>query len=298
MFDSNIITIIVVTDNHYVILLAALLKSIEKNHKSAEKIHLYIVEDKVNNKNKIKLRASVCPIMITIHWVKMTSVIPAGVRLPIDLTSYPLNIYVRLFSPNIVPSGTEKALFLDVDLIFMEDISKIWNTQLGNNVLGAVQDSRILSFDNSWGGILNYQKLGFDPNTKYFNTGLLLININMWKKQQLTQRTLNCVNQNIKYANYPEQYGLNVVLANQWIELDARWNYFATGDLEGPFVIHFISRKPIYKSYNNNLHYKEIFYNYLKLTLYKSTKPVYELNRYIKKFNNVRVKVWHRLFVN
>jgi lipopolysaccharide biosynthesis glycosyltransferase len=285
------IPIVVVTDEHYIILLGVLLKSIEINHKTSEKIHVYVVGDGVKKSSQRRLEESVSADMFTITWVKMQDTIPPGLKLPIDHTSFPLTTYMRLFIPNIVPPGTEKALFLDVDMIVLEDISSLWEKQLGDYVIAAVQDPRLLTVDNEWGGILNYKELGMARGTKYFNAGLLIVNIPVWVKMNLTQRILDTVNDNIKYANYPDQYGLNVVLANQWLELDTRWNYFASGDLQNPFLIHFVSRKPIYTTYINNPYYKELFETYKQQTQWRNVKPIGELNRYIKKIDNILVKV-------
>jgi len=285
------IPIVVVTDEHYVILLGVLLKSIEANHKTGEKIHIYVIEDDVTKKSKEKLAASVSADMFSISWMKMQDIIPPGVKLPADRTSWPLTIYLRLFIEHIVPADTEKALFIDVDTIALEDISKLYYTDMGDKVLAAVQDPQLLTFDNEWGGIFNYKELGFAPDTKYLNTGLLMIDIPKWKEQKLGRRILDCINDNIKFANFPDQYGFNVVLANQWQPLDTRWNYFASGDLKNPFLIHFISRKPIYTTYTNNPYYKELFEGYRKLTKWKNAKPIGELNRYIKKLDNVWTKI-------
>jgi len=292
---QNAIPIVVVTDEHYVIMLAALLKSIEMNHKSGEHINVYVIADGVKKSSQKKIHASVDTGMFTINWIKMEDTIPAGVKLPLDRTSYPVTIYLRLFIQYIVPKDTQKALFLDVDMIVLEDVSKLYNQDLGDNIIGAVQDPRLLTFDNSWGGIMNYKELGFAPDTKYFNTGLLLINTQIWAEQKLDQKVIDCINDNIKFANYPDQYGFNVVLANKWLELDTRWNYFASGDLEKPFLVHFISRKPFYTTYEYNPQYKELFYQYLKLTEWRNAKPIGEVDRYFKKIKNIWIKIKKKL---
>lgn len=52
---SNTITIFTVCDNHFSVLLAALIKSIDVNHHSGEHIDFYIVGDKLSAKNKENL---------------------------------------------------------------------------------------------------------------------------------------------------------------------------------------------------------------------------------------------------
>lgn len=284
------IPLVIVTDEHYIIHLAALLKSIEQNHKTGEKIAVYVISDNVKLSSRIKIQKSIDPAMFTIAWIKMEDAIPNGVTLPLDRTSYPVTIYLRLFIQHIVPEGTKKALFLDVDMLVVSEISALYNQELGDKVIAAVQDPRLLTFDNDWGGILNYRELGFAADTKYFNTGLIIFDIPKWKEQGLTQKVISCINDNIKFANYPDQYGFNVILAHQWLELDTKWNYFASGDIPDPYIIHFISRKPFYTSYDNNPAYKALFYEYVKLTEWHSAKPIGELNRYIKKLNNILVK--------
>lgn len=284
------IPLVIVTDEHYIIHLAALLKSIEQNHKTGEKIAVYVISDNVKSSSRARIEKSIDQAMFTIAWIKMEDAIPAGVTLPLDRTSYPVTIYLRLFIQYIVPEGTKKALFLDVDMLVVSEISSLYNQELGDNTIAAVQDPRLLTFDNSWGGILNYRELGFAPDTKYFNTGLIIFDIPKWKEQNLTQKIIACINDNIKFANYPDQYGFNVILAHHWFELDTRWNYFASGDIAAPYIIHFISRKPFYTSYDNNPAYKALFYKYVKLTEWRNTKPVGELNRYIKKLNNILIK--------
>ena len=292
---TNVIPIVIVTDEHYVIMLAALLKSIEANHHTDEKIAVYVVGDGVRRNSQRKIQASVKREMFNITWLKMADVVPANVKLPLDHTSYPVTIYLRLFIHNIVPKHTKKALFLDVDMILLNDISILYHEDLGEKVIGAVQDSRLLTFDNPWGGILNYKDLGFAPDTKYFNSGMILFNIEKWETQNLAQKVIDSINQNISYANYPDQYGFNITLAGQWQQLNPLWNYFASGTLTNPFAVHFISRKPFYSSYAYNQLYKELFYQFLKQTRWCTAKPIGELNRYFKKIINVYEKVKKKL---
>ena len=286
------LNIVVVCDNHYIILLAALIKSLEINLGINQRLDIYIIEDQINTINKAKLQKSINISKTVLIWKKMESIIPEDVKLPIDRSTYPLNIYMRLFIPYFIPEGIEKVLYLDVDMIAQSDISQLFDYDLTNYVIGAVLDPGIITFDNTWGGILNYKELGILGNTSYFNTGLLLININKWKEQNITDKIINCINSNKKFANYPDQYGLNVVLANQWLELDPLWNHFCTINHPNPYIIHFVRRKPIYQTYDNIEEYYTIFYKYLKMTEWKCFKPIGEFRRYLHKIKNIITKLF------
>ena len=113
-----------------------------------------------------------------------------------------------------------------------------------------------------------------------------------WREQDITVRIIDCINNNKKFVNYPDQYGLNVVLANKWLELSPLWNHFSTIDpTEKPFLIHFVERKPIYQSYNYNVEFKKTFYLFLNQTAWKNFKPIGESSRYIKKIKNILNKL-------
>jgi lipopolysaccharide biosynthesis glycosyltransferase len=89
------IIIFTVSDNHYAVLLGALLKSIEINHLTSEKIIFYIIEDQISFRNKQNLYESIDTNKIEIVWLKMENSIPEGLMLPNDNSSYPSNIYLR-----------------------------------------------------------------------------------------------------------------------------------------------------------------------------------------------------------
>lgn len=289
------ITIVVASDDNYIILLAALINSIESNLKAGQTIDIWVIEDDVSGRNKRKLQNSINPAITNLRWQSMTDVIPSGVHLPLDRSSYPLNIYMRLFIPYFIPKEIEKVLYLDVDMIVQKDLSALYETELGEALVGAVLDPRIITFDNPWGGVLNYQELGLDAKTRYFNTGLLLIPTKKWREQQIPEKIIKCIDEHKKFANYPDQYGMNVILANQWMELNPLWNHFCTFDHPEPYLIHYVQRKPIYKSYNNSIAYQKIFYSYLYKTAWKNAKPRGEYVRYYEKIKNVGEKILKQL---
>ncbi len=291
MLNMKPLTIVVATDSHYTILLAALIKSIEDTLAKGRTIDVYVIDDHISSSAKNKLRQSINPEITTLTFKDLDDIIPAGVVLPIDKSSYPLTIYLRLFIPSFLPKDVEKVLYLDVDMIVRKDITTLFEIDLGENIVAAVQDPRILTFDNSWGGVKNHDELGIAGDTHYFNSGLLLMDAKKWRDEQIAEKTVECINTHQKYVNYPDQYGLNVVLAHKWYELDARWNYFACFNTEEPFLIHFIGRKPIYKTYENNPAFLTIFNGHLKQTAWKGFKPIGESRRYIKKIANILEKI-------
>lgn len=284
-------TIVVATDSHYTVLLAALIKSIEDTLAKGQTIDVYVIDDHIKPSAKKRLQLSINTDITTLIFKPVDEIIPKDISLPIDKSTYPLTIYLRLFIPSFIPPNVEKILYLDVDMVVRRNIACLFDTNLTGKILGAVQDPRILTFDNSWGGVKNFADLGIPGDTHYFNSGLLLMDAKKWRDERIAERTVECINTNQKYVNYPDQYGLNVVLANQWVELNPRWNHFACYDIEDPYLIHYIGRKPIYKTYDNVPTYLNIFNKYLAQTAWANHKPISESARYIKKIGNILQKV-------
>ena len=285
MKEINSISIVCVCDNHYAILLATLIKSIESNHHTGEILEFFLVDDGISVKNKQKIIDSILPLNTILNWLPIEECLPNNTKLPIDKGSLPLSIYIRLFIPYFIPSRISKIIFLDVDMVMLEDISRLWNTDLGDNIVAAVQD-QFIQIVSRWGGINNYKQLGIPAENKYFNAGLMIIDIPKWEAAGITDKVLDCIKNHKNSISFYDQYGLNAILYNRWYSLDPLWNRFAYSKEKKPYLIHFTGRKPIYKTYPFNENYRDIFYEYLKQTEWKNFKLIGETSRYFKKASN------------
>jgi lipopolysaccharide biosynthesis glycosyltransferase len=283
-------------DNDYIILMAALLKSIELHHKTPEHIEIYMAGNKITETNKEMMLRSVEPDMFTIHWMNMEDVVPPGMTLPFDRNLFPPTIYMRLFMPWVVPKEIEKILYMDVDMIILEDISNLWNNDIRDYVVGAVVDCRVTTLDNHWGGVLNYKALGLDGTHPYVNSGLQLMNTAKWRQENMAQRIIDAINNNTRYAEYAEQYALNTILPTiKWLRLPDKWNHFSTEEYKANHgIIHFISRKPMHASYAGKGIYKDMFYYYSDQTAWAHAKKIGETKRRLKKIGIVIEKIKRR----
>jgi len=290
MKQNKPITIVVASDNHFAVLIAALLKSIDLNHKTDEHINFYIIEDNISAESKSQLEKIVNPERLSIKWVKSREIVPHNVFFPVDSSSFPISIFFRLFAPYIIDDTLEKLIYLDVDIIVQDDISTLWNIPLNEHTIGAVQDYS-KTVDCEWAGIPNYAELGLTPDTKYFNSGVLLINPKKWREEDITNKVIAILIKYKKYVRMADQYGLNVVFANKWLELDAKWNWFALYKDEAPSLIHFVEIKPIFLNYKFNPTFKDEFYRYLSLTPWKNFKPISGNWRLLRKVQNKLKKI-------
>lgn len=282
------ITIVVASDNHYAILLGALLKSLEVNHRSGEKIDFHIIDDGISSTNRKRIQSLSDQSITKIHWHRGKNIIPAHIKIPVDKSSFPITAYLRLFAPYIIPTTAKRFIFLDVDMIVRKDIATLWHLDLEGATLGAVRDlSKVVS--KPYAGIANYEALGLDPESGYFNSGMLVVDPVKWRENDISNKVIQCIHDNIAHVSFADQYGLNVVFNNQWLELDPRWNCVSELDTPDPYIVHFFKVKPIFSTYTGNKAYREEFYNYLRLTPWKNhqSQPDY-IRLYWKALNKLK----------
>ena len=279
---SNEIVLVSVVDKHLAMMQAALLQSIQHNHKSSEKIIFYIVDDNLTSSVRQKIENGVDRDKIIIEWLKIDDVLYKRINLSDDKSLFPINVYARLFAPFFLPASCTKAIYLDVDMICCVDISELWNIDMKDKPVAGVVD-RAGTFNSKWAGIQNYKELGYDGKTEYFNSGMFIMDIPKWREMDATHKIIKIIKENKKFASFPINYGMNVFFVEQWHKLNPAWNTYATDEMESPYIIHFVNRKPIYKSYKFNEFYKDIFYKYLDMTAWRGFKPIGELRRLAKK---------------
>jgi lipopolysaccharide biosynthesis glycosyltransferase len=280
MNSTETISIVLASDNHYAVMIAALIKSIEIHHISNELLLFLIIDDGISNKNKEKIQNSIDTKKTTLQWIKSENILSKEVKLPTDRSTFPFTAYFRLYAPYLVASDCKKLIYMDVDMIVYDDISHLYNIDIGNNLVGAVQDYMLTAMN----GIPNYKDLNIPPDAKYFNSGLLVINPQKWVTSNIINDVIDCLTINRKHVIYPDQYGLNIVLQNQWYELDRAWNCSPLFDFPpNPSLVHFLDIKPIFKSCFAQEKYKKDFFRLLSLTAFDDFKPISDYHRLLKK---------------
>ena len=132
--------------------------------------------------------------------------------------------FVRLLVPELLPTEVDKAIYMDCDAVVVDDLSKLWDTDVDGKSLFAARDLIGWVSDPN-AGICNYRELGIPEKSKYFNAGILLVNLKKWRRQDTSQRLLNYLKNYRDIIRASDQEALNAVLFDDWGELDFRWNW-------------------------------------------------------------------------
>jgi len=133
--------------------------------------------------------------------------------------------FFRLLLPELLPSDLQKVLYLDCDLIICRDIAELWRTDLQDVALAAVTEwDQNACLASSPAGVPQYRELGMSPEQSLFNAGVLLLNLEYWRRTRLAQRAFNYIREVGADVRWYEQEALNVVTNGHYRELESHWN--------------------------------------------------------------------------
>ena len=154
--------------------------------------------------------------------------------------------YARLALSRLLPAEMKKVIWLDCDVLVTGDLERLWMTELADRHLLAVQDPCV-PFVSSRYGIRRWRELGLAERAKYFNAGVMLIDLDRWRQDEIGEQASDYVRERGADVMFWDQEGLNAVLCGRWGELDVRWNYCSgftareqpeSARLE-PWIVHF-----------------------------------------------------------
>ncbi|ARV57710.1 glycosyl transferase [Nostocales cyanobacterium HT-58-2] len=280
--DIQPIVLVCAADNNYAMPLAVTVRSVVANLKKNNKVALYVLDGGITEANKRRISKSLNEEQVSISWVQPDDTVLENLVLTRHLT---LTCYYRLLITELLPREYHKAIYLDTDMVVTGDLAELWAIDMGDNYALAVQDDVELYIGMSE-GLRNYREMGISPDYKYFNSGLLVINLDKWRVEDIGSKVIQCIRQNKEYVRN-DQDGLNAVLAGKWGELHPKWNqmpkvhqYSSWKDshfaediynelLHNPCIIHFTnSPKPWYAGLRAECTHpqKHLFFQYLDMT--------------------------------
>lgn len=141
--------------------------------------------------------------------------------------TYTIANYYRLFLPEILPQY-DKVLYLDSDLIIQTDIKELYSIDIGDFALAAVIDRLASSIPLEMDQLEHYcycrRVLGIKRSDRYFNSGVLLMNLEKLRNSDFSQRFRTEISSGIHFT-FVDQDVLNRIFEGKIFYLDPGWNY-------------------------------------------------------------------------
>ncbi len=177
---------------------------------------------------------------------------------------YTNTTYFRLFLPELYPQY-DKVLYLDSDIIVLGDISELYNTDMGTNLVAAAPDDIIQTtkvfqdYAELVVGVARYQH--------YFNAGVLLMNLDELRKFKFQEKFLYLL-EKVKFSVAQDQDYLNRLCKGRVKLISHDWNVMPYVNEETkPEDIKIVHYNFAYKPWHfEDVTYNEYFWEYAKKT--------------------------------
>ncbi|MDO5521296.1 MAG: glycosyltransferase [bacterium] len=268
--EQRTVPIVMICDNAYIVPTCTAIQSIIMNKKEETKMDIFILTDGLNEESTAYLNEFVSDdVTINIRTGKMDNLKNIHTwRKKGDYCAATETALLKFEIANIIPEY-DRIIYLDGDIICRKDLNGLFITKMTDQYAAVVMDS----------GKLYSQRELVKNNPKYFNSGVMLLNLKKMRDENLSevlietkrnltdntlmdQNVLNIVfNQKIKLL--PIKYNLlyvNLMRAhrNNWFKMEALNKMFhseyedLTAVRKDAVILHFSSKDKPWKFYDTN----------------------------------------------
>ena len=212
--DKNL-HVVYASDDRFAEILGVSLTSLYESNKSMEQIHVYVLDSKISEENKKKLKS-----LSRAYERSDVRCIPAKdiseeLHMDIAVDRGSLSQYARLFISSVLPENLEKVLYLDCDIIIRQSLEELWNLDMHGKTIAALKDA-----------FSKWYRMNIDlkPKDIMFNSGVMLINLKRWKVQKVEKDLLRFIGSKNGKIQQGDQGALNAVLSHDTYCFEPRFN--------------------------------------------------------------------------
>lgn len=217
---NNKIHIFFACDDGYVPFLAVALTSLRENANKRRSYAIKILNTGISECYKERIKNTFSAPKFSIDFVDVSEAVESISEKLHTRDYYSKSTYYRLFIPNLFPD-VDKALYLDGDIVLTGDVSKLYDTELCDNLVGAVHDSFVGSVDILKSYVTN--RVGVDSSDDYFNAGVLVMNLKAMREMDFEKVFINLVGA-VKFDVAQDQDYLNVICRGRCTHIGYEWN--------------------------------------------------------------------------
>ena len=285
-------------DDGYINMTVVSMFSAVQNNADSE-IEFIILYSKLSKKSINKLNSIKSKFNCNIRYIKIDES---------EFSEFPMSKWVtvqawyRIKIPDLCPD-LDKVLYLDCDTMVNQPLKDLFKIDLKNNYVAAVKDV--------WDVDKHLKRLSMISDS-YFNSGVMLINCEQWRKDKLYQKIKDYAITNKKIIKFCDQDSLNKVIDNRKINLHQKYNFMDTwwrnyynqyeaDDLRAyeeaklnPVIVHLTGPKPDIKGCGNSMCEKWWYYTrltdvYLEETeKFKNSKDNSKKKKIISQIFNIK----------
>ena len=194
-------TILYVSDEKYAHLLGVSLTSVCVNNKEEKELYFFVIDNGISEENKIKIKNTVNRYGREVLFFSVNGTIPLK-----KIGRWSANIFCRIFFESIIGKDLidDRIIYLDCDTVVVDDLKELWEIDLNGNICAAVYECM---------GERHKKKSLLSSACPYFNSGMLLIDVQKWSEANIEEKAQEILEINTgTKMEYPDEGLLNNLL--------------------------------------------------------------------------------------
>lgn len=219
--------LVTAADDAFALPASVMIRSVADNVLRTRPLDVFVLDCGISGKSRSKMRASVSKAWISLHFIPIPKEKIVGFR--VDGHIAPA-AYARLFMGEWLPSGIERIIYADGDMVVLTDIAALGEMDLHGRPMAAVQDP-VAGLVGQSAQMMHWDGWDVPMGTRIFNSGLMVLNLPLWRQERLFERAIEVACRHPERMQWHDQDALNYVLRGNYYELDPAWNVL-------PFVFY------------------------------------------------------------
>lgn len=209
--------IVYATDDKGVLGTGVSIVSLMENLPKEEKVRVYILTAGLNRDNVARLQSlerysNLC--IVFIHMGEQFNNFPVG-------ASWSTPTYYRLVLSSVLPPDVERALYVDIDVVFNKNIAPMYYSEFHHCLIAGVFTTEHLpdTIFERW-----KKEMDLGREATYINAGVILYNIKGIREEQFDPYVLSYAQENIHHLSWQDQDVLNKCYQGRILLLHPMWN--------------------------------------------------------------------------
>ena len=204
------------SDENYVRHAAASMVSLMENNRQADEVVFHFLSMGIKSESK-RILEELCA-----RYGRRVTVYELGdlknwFSFEFNARGFAQSTLARLLVGRILPEKVERALYVDCDTIVLDDLSPLFSLDMGRNYVGMVAEPTATKGRRV--------QLALKDEQPYFNAGILLINLKLWRQENAEKQVLDYYAAHDGNLLAPDQDALNGAFAGRILELQPRYNF-------------------------------------------------------------------------
>ena len=213
------IPIVFSTDDNYIAFLDVAIRSLIANASKSYQYRIIVLNTGLDPQNAEKVKKNERT-GFSIDFVDISKDLEFIKSKLKNVYHFSLVTYYRLFIASLFPQY-DKIIYLDCDLVVTGDVSELYHTELGENILAAGPEQFVQNTPEF--RLYAEHAVGVDPD-RYVNAGVLVMNLDAFRKNEIEQKFVKLITEYDFDLLDPDQAYLNYLCFGKICILPNGWN--------------------------------------------------------------------------